>query len=145
MQIQKSFIFLYGTLMRCFGILELFDPAEKKFEFIGEGFVYGKLYDLGVYPAILLGGESKVFGEVFLVKDLTALAELDFYEGFNPEEIEESLYVRRITQVYLNNRTLDCWIYEYNLNLDDARLIESGDYKSWRLKICEKVLEEEIH
>lgn len=140
---QKSFIFFYGTLMRCFGALKAFDPAEKKFEFIGEGFVYGKLYDLGAYPAVILGGETKVFGEIFRVKDLTALAELDFYEGFNPEEIEESLYVRRITQAYLKDRILNCWIYEYNQSLDDARLIESGDYKSWRLQIYEKILEEE--
>jgi gamma-glutamylcyclotransferase (GGCT)/AIG2-like uncharacterized protein YtfP len=125
-----DYIFFYGTLMRDFASPDL---EIHKLEFIGEGFVYGKLYDLGAYPGVILSDsqENKVFGEIFRLPDGKELARFDEYEGFCIDNSKESLFTRKITTAYLQDRKLNCWIYEYNWNVDFAELIESGDYKEY--------------
>lgn len=101
----------------------------KKLKFVGEGFVYGKLYDLGEYPAAVLGNSGKIFGRVYkLPNDEKILQEFDEYEGFCPQNVAKSLYLRKKTKIYLSDRNLSCWIYEYNQDLSNMPVIESGNY-----------------
>jgi len=125
-----DYIFFYGTLMQEFAPPEL---EIHKLEFIGEGFVYGKLYDLGAYPGVILSdsSENKVFGEIFRLPSEQELEKFDQYEGFYLNDPEKSLFVRKIVPAYLHDRKLDCWIYEYNWEIEFAELIESGNFKEY--------------
>jgi len=100
---MSEIIYVYGTLR----------PGE------GELFkVKGLLYDMGWYPAILLGGSKDVICEKIVVNDI---ARVDAYEGYSHSYPEESLYIRE--------PHLDGWIYRYNQKLSFAnRIIRSGDY-----------------
>lgn len=98
-------IYVYGTLR----------PGEP-----GTVQIPGKLYDLGWFPGIILGGDTFVTCERIEVEDLDAV---DAYEGYNPKFTIESLYIRR--------PILDGWIYEYNKGVEGRRVINSGDWLSY--------------
>jgi len=72
-------IFVYGTLKRGQRQdLANYIPAPV---YLGEGWVYGKLYDLGHCPALVLDDTAgQVFGEVWEL-DSTLFAALDRYEA----------------------------------------------------------------
>lgn len=89
--------------------------------------VPGKLYDLGWYPGIVLGGDRFVTCERITVSD-QRLAELDRYEGYDPQFPESSLYLRQ--------KFGGDWIYVYNHSVEGHALIESGD---WQQHTQEKV------
>src|SRR2546423_9138118 len=65
---------------------------------VGEAEVSGRLYDLGEYPGAVLDPSSptKVSGLLYeLPDDQSILRALDLYEGFNPNNLENSLFVRK--------------------------------------------------
>lgn len=127
---MKQYLFVYGTLRKGLAPLEIAETVEK-LKFVGEGFIYGSLYDLGEYPAALLGASDKVFGEIFeLPDDKRVLQKLDEYEGFYPNSREKSLYVRKRTTAYVGNEKLRTWIYESNQDLSNFPIIESGNYSN---------------
>lgn len=99
---------------------------------IGVASVPGRLYDLGDYPGAVLDPDcnTKIIGEVFqLPDDGAALAALDAYEGIDPENPDDSLFVRREAEITLEGgANLNCWIYVYNRQVASATLITSGDY-----------------
>lgn len=124
----NQYLFIYGTLLPDIAPDEIADTA-KKLEIIGEGFVQGKLYDLGDYPAAVLNVRGKIFGRVYKLPDNeNILPELDEYEGYYPKKLSKSLYIRKKTKAYLDGRTLPCWIYEYNRDITNAPTIESGNF-----------------
>ena len=86
-------VFVYGTLMSGLKREEaLFDS-----HFLGSGYIYGNLYDLGNYPG-LKDGHSKVFGELYEI-NLSTLEYLDQIEGYFVDQPENSLYIRRAITV----------------------------------------------
>jgi gamma-glutamylcyclotransferase (GGCT)/AIG2-like uncharacterized protein YtfP len=124
-------LFVCGTLRSGFVPEEaaaLMDRTSK----VGEASVRGRLYDLGEFPAAILDPDldTKIIGEVYrLPDDDTTLAELDAYEGIDPQASGDSMFVRRRAEVTLDNgETLECWIYVYNWQIGSATLITSGDY-----------------
>lgn len=96
----------------------------------GRGFIGAALYDLGIYPAAIPAGDSRVHGEVHRMLDAEAvLATLDEIEGYRPERPDASLYRREETSVTLaDGRVAAAWVYFYNAPLGRAQRIESGDY-----------------
>jgi gamma-glutamylcyclotransferase (GGCT)/AIG2-like uncharacterized protein YtfP len=128
---MSGYLFAYGTLQR--GLApEYLLPVVSQLVAVGEGSVAGLLYDLGEYPGMVLDGESgmKVFGTVFVLPDEDwILAALDGYEGFYPDSVESSLFVRELHPVELmDGRRLDCWVYVYNLETDDLQVLASGRF-----------------
>src|SRR5262245_60236003 len=99
---------------------------------IGAGSVPGRLYDLGDFPGAVLdpGCDAKVIGEVFqLPDDGAALAALDAYEGIDPQDQGDCMFVRREAEITLEDGgALRCWIYVYNREVASSTLIASGDY-----------------
>ena len=93
---------------------------------------HASLYDLGLYPAAVPDEESRVWGEVFELKDPTAVLEaLDEIEGYSADHPDTSLYVRRRVPVHLDDdTTAEAWVYFYNAPLGRATRIRSGDYLS---------------
>ena len=90
-------LFVYGTLRtggRADGFL-------RGCEHVGGATVEGALYDMGAYPALVLGGEGRVEGEVWRCP-AAVLSRLDEYEG-----VPEGLYHR----VRVDAGGVECWTY----------------------------------
>lgn len=89
---------------------------------MGEGTVRGTLYDVGAYPALLLGGEGEVEGEVWRCP-VSLLGVLDRYEG-----TEEGLF-RRVA-VEVGGRA--CWVYaagpKLGPRLRSDAVVETGSW-----------------
>jgi len=124
-------LFVYGSLRSGFN-----HPAyayiSNHFELVGSARVKGKLYDLGSYPAALpTNEESYIVGELYRLKESMefswAIAQVDDYEGVHPEPGETAHYVRKITEVFIEDRTTSAWIYWYNNDVSGKPQIASGD------------------
>ena len=106
--------------------------AVERLRPVGEGSARGVLYDLGEYPGTRMdaAAQSRIFGTVFeLPDDPSVLRALDRYEGFNPEAVEDSLFVRKNQMIELvDGRKIECWIYVYNFEPVGARVIVDGRY-----------------
>jgi gamma-glutamylcyclotransferase (GGCT)/AIG2-like uncharacterized protein YtfP len=112
---------VYGTLKEGCSNHELLDDAE----FIGEDWLFDfTLYDLGPYPAIKRGNSDGVFVEVYRITK-SQLYRLDQLEGYFYSRPEESLYIRVKTESSYG----DSWIYLYNKDVDQKRIITSGYWK----------------
>ena len=121
--------FFYGTLMTGFDRRRRLG-MDSRMSFRGRGWIEGALFDLGLYPAAIPAAGHKVHGEVFELTDPHAvLPALDEVEGYRPDAVDTSLYVRRKATVYLDDDTAaEAWVYFYNAPLGAAPSIDSGDY-----------------
>src|ERR1700761_1601522 len=75
--------FAYGTLQPGLAPPEI-APALEKLLPIGEGFLFGKLYDLGRYPGAVIDPASAwlIYGTIYeLPPNEDLLTKLDAYEG----------------------------------------------------------------
>jgi gamma-glutamylcyclotransferase (GGCT)/AIG2-like uncharacterized protein YtfP len=100
----------------------------------GTGWMRGRLFDTGSYPAAVLTDdpEEQVHGELYRVVGNSAgelLELLDRYEGYLPEAPERSLFLRQRTRVTRQDgEPVPAWVYSYNGATDRLRRIMSGDY-----------------
>lgn len=122
-------VFVYGTLRR--GDVRDINRLLPTPHFIGTGQVAGRLYHLGRYPGIVLGGEALVVGEVYAISaELERL--LDEIEEVWPEPTGE--YTKREVRVRVTTTTgeadeLSCLLYEITAERTKGKLlIESGDW-----------------
>ncbi len=102
-------LFVYGTLKKGKGnhdrILSGYDIK------ITPAWTYGKLYDLGWYPA-LTQGNNKVYGELIEFDDPEILMKIDWLEGFRRKDSPSNFYDRVKTTVFINSKTpVIAWIY----------------------------------
>jgi gamma-glutamylcyclotransferase (GGCT)/AIG2-like uncharacterized protein YtfP len=132
---MSAHLFAYGTLQHGLAPGEIAAVVEK-LRTVGPGFIAGTLYDLGEYPGAVLdpGSARKIHGTIFeLPEDADLLRQLDVYEGFNPENSDQSLFVRTMQRVTLTTGgELSCWVYAYNRSPAGARIVESGIYTKKR-------------
>jgi gamma-glutamylcyclotransferase (GGCT)/AIG2-like uncharacterized protein YtfP len=126
---MADLVFFYGTLMTPFNRTAQLH-IDQHLMFRGRGTIAAALFDLGIYPAAVPDGDSRVCGEVYeLINQRIVLDALDELEGYRPGEPESSLYMRALTPVTLEDgSTVDAWAYFYNAPLGRAERIESGDY-----------------
>jgi gamma-glutamylcyclotransferase (GGCT)/AIG2-like uncharacterized protein YtfP len=122
-------VFFYGTLRTGFNRTTR-AGIDSLLKFTGRGWINGKLFDLGIYPAAVPATDARVRGEVFEITDPPqVLAALDRIEGHRPAEPERSLYNRvRVSATLDDGRTEEVWVYFYNAPLGRAPRITSGDY-----------------
>ncbi len=94
-------LFVYDTLQKSFPHHILISKAK----FVGKGYIYGELYDLGVdFPAVTIESLSyrqRVFGEVYDVLE-NLIDDIDEFEGYYPDKEENSIYLRKEVQVHLS-------------------------------------------
>lgn len=132
---MPDFLFVYGTLHPTLAPREL-SGIVKGLRQVGRGWLSGRLYDLGEYPGAVLEASSqfKIVGDVFELRDDPALLKaLDDYEGFIPDDLAASLFVRIKVPVTLSNHDqIECWIYVYNHHTSSATFIADGDYLKWK-------------
>jgi gamma-glutamylcyclotransferase (GGCT)/AIG2-like uncharacterized protein YtfP len=128
---MKDYLFAYGTLAGTHPPQEI-ATTVKRLKYIGDGFIFGRLYDLGDYPGAVLESEThnKVFGKIFeLSPDRTLLKRLDRYEGFDPHRPAGSLFIRRRATISRPDRSpLTGWVYEYNGSVNSQAVIKGGQY-----------------
>jgi gamma-glutamylcyclotransferase (GGCT)/AIG2-like uncharacterized protein YtfP len=124
---MSDYLFAYGTLQPGLAPAEI-APAVEKLRPMGEAFAYGKLYDLGAYPAAVFDAASAwiIYGTVYeLPEDAEILRRLDAYEG--PE------YVRIEQLVTLTaGGVVSCWVYHFQGRPGEERFIESGRWAKKR-------------
>ncbi len=122
-------VFFYGTLRTGFNRTTR-AGIDALLQFVGRGWIQGKLFDLGIYPAAVPASDARVRGEVFEMTDPpTVLAALDRIEGYRSSEPERSLYTRaHVAATMDDGRTEEVWVYFYNAPLGQAPRIASGDY-----------------
>ncbi len=109
-------IFVYGTLLRSEPNHGLLAGAF----FIGRATTHAayRLYDLGLWPALVEGGETAVLGECYAV-DSALLSRLDAFE-----EVPH-LYVRKRISLR-NGPAAEAWFYRGKVS--NAPLIDTGDW-----------------
>jgi gamma-glutamylcyclotransferase (GGCT)/AIG2-like uncharacterized protein YtfP len=126
-------LFVYGTLLpEC--NLSISTQFLEDAEFLGHGYVFAKLYDLGDYPAMVLDitYEHKVFGQIYrLHSPKKTLALLDDYEYINPSFPEDNEYIRAVVKVNSREREMNAYAYLYTKDVLPLKKIPSGDYLSY--------------
>jgi gamma-glutamylcyclotransferase (GGCT)/AIG2-like uncharacterized protein YtfP len=161
--VKCDLIFVYGTLRPGFDAYPLLQKPGA--HYVGKGSVCGELVELSSFPGALKPGRTgageasegeadesgsssrqmssadghpryRVIGDIFrLLSPARAFKLLDRYEGFRPALPGESLFIRELTEVRLENgNRVTAWIYWLNRLPKRARRIRSGDYsdKTWR-------------
>jgi len=125
--LRSKYIFVYGTLRR--------DCKDSKFnlissfvEFVGKGRVKGKLYKISWYPALILDGNSYVFGEAYRINDEKIFDILDEYEGCAKKDKKPYEYRRDLVKVKVDKRYITAWCYIYNWNIKNKKVILSGNW-----------------
>lgn len=98
--------------------------------FIGEGWMTGRLVDLGRYPG-MLDGNGNVMGEIYRLDDIAASLEaLDDLEEFDPADPDNSLYLRVVRDVRCDDGSItSAWVYLYNRDTANAPAVKSGDWR----------------
>jgi gamma-glutamylcyclotransferase (GGCT)/AIG2-like uncharacterized protein YtfP len=124
-------LFVYGSLRSGFQS-PAYEYISRYFTLIGEGRVRGRLHDLGEYPAAKpTEDEAWIVGELYHViheNELDwALAQLDDYEGVNPDYEEEQQYYRDQALVSFEGNQVPAWIYWYRGDVSGKPVVPSGD------------------
>jgi len=95
-------IFVYGTLEKTEFFIDLISAGEIRY--VGSGKIRAKLYDLGEYPGAVEHKESYVYGRVYEAQNIDKVLPLfDKYEEFYPDNLESSLFVRKVVRVTMEN------------------------------------------
>ena len=123
----NSLLFVYGTLMR--GEKNHRQLAAHQVRFLGEGRIRGRLFRIkgASYPgAAPTASHRYVRGELYeLTSPDKALKKLDKFEG-----IDEGLFVRKLTYVWIGRQKTKAWTYFYPGRRDKAALISSGRFRA---------------
>ncbi len=110
-------LFVYGTLHPDHTPDEI-RASVAQLSLIGSGTVTGELLDLGEYPGLITNGaRNTVPGTLFALPDAPeVLRALDAYEGFNPDDVDGSLFRREPITVTMDGGHEEThWIYLYSL------------------------------
>lgn len=135
---KTASIFVYGTLRPAYKPNPVYNAISKYIEKIIPAKVQGKIYLIeNSFPAFVetRNVEDWVYGDILkLIDENEVFNVLDVYEEFDSNNIEQSLYIRKIIKCLLlsNNEIYESQIYVYNKQVDDASLISSGDFLSFQ-------------
>lgn len=97
--------------------------------FVGDARIHGRLYLIADYPGLVLDDNAGwVVGELYRLRDLAVLEDLDEYEGATAG-VPEPEYRRVQREVDLiRAESCPAWIYEYCGPLQARPRILSGDF-----------------
>jgi gamma-glutamylcyclotransferase (GGCT)/AIG2-like uncharacterized protein YtfP len=121
-------LFVYGSLMQGLPAHHLVagSPGAAK---LGPAWIEGRLLDLGEYPgAVLDGGTGRIAGELWELP-ASRLPELDAYEGYAPDDLAGSLFVRRRVNVHRDEQAIRAWTYVVKAPPSGAGTIPGGDWR----------------
>lgn len=118
-------LFVYGTLLaraRPPECVALMAGAEL----LGTASLRGHLYRVGSYPALVAAAVGReIHGELYWLRSLAQLVDIDVYEGIMPAGEGEPEYVRRLLSVRgPTGQAISAWVYLYNLPVCGLESIE---------------------
>lgn len=120
-------VFVYGTLRRGGSNHFRMDGAD----FVGGGNIAGKIFRIDWYPALVLGGENSVMGELYRV-NTDHLRALDVFEGIVPGEGESREYRRVQVAVTMGSGEMEsAWVWEWIGDLSSAVALDTGNWLAY--------------
>src|SRR5262249_6524374 len=129
-QTQPRHLFVYGTLMR--GSRSPYAKLLRaRAQFLGEGWVPGRLFHLGRFPGAIFDESSttKVRGEVYRLGVPKLLAALDAYEGCAEGMGEVALFRRQRVEARLTQGgVVAAWAYAFARGTGGRIPIPSGRF-----------------
>ena len=135
MEQTVDYLFVYGTLLDEDN--EFAKHLKDNCTFHDDGRFKGRLYDIGEYPGAIADSNyhSYVYGSIFTINNITkVLKYIDDYEGYGDEQDQPNLFIRQLMGIEATNGIINCWVYLYNLPVDGFKLIESGNYLTYKNK-----------
>ena len=149
---HKVKFFFYGTLMDYVHTNAMIETESERASALGV------LYDLGPFPGALFDtGQvtNIVYGRMLTFTAPNAnlakgiLHQFDGYEGYDPDDLEHSLYIRKTVEVLVGGTKHECQTYQFNQFGEDpetqAVYVSSGNWKKFKEQLKEKSDEEEIY
>jgi len=119
-------LFVYGSLKQGFpNHNRIFVGTDIK---ITPAWTYGKLYDLGYFPA-LTDGNNKVYGELIEFDNPEILQRVDYLEGFRGDNHPHNYYERRMVDVFVGGNKVKAWVYvlsDEQVKRYDGNIINNG-------------------
>jgi gamma-glutamylcyclotransferase (GGCT)/AIG2-like uncharacterized protein YtfP len=129
---SEEFLFVYGSLRKAVVRGAMKNILIKHCEYISDGMLQGKLYDIAGYPGAIQSENTndKVYGEVYrIVRKHPLLIRLDEFEGCTEKFPRPHEYTRKKLLIsLLTGNDLSAWVYIFNQSIVHRRHIESGDY-----------------
>ena len=124
MENSVNHVIFYGTL--CEIDVRKALKINDSLQFVSICSVRGSLYNLGDYPGLKLNSNLKITAQLYLIKNPSCIHILDDYEEYNPNNLKDSLYIRKTIEL----PEFNClsWIYEYNQIVSPKQLIVSGNW-----------------
>jgi gamma-glutamylcyclotransferase (GGCT)/AIG2-like uncharacterized protein YtfP len=115
----RDLLAVYGTLRRR-SIFPKLPGAVPRLYFVGYGRIRGRLFWQRTFPALI---EDRGIARVELVRidDPKVWPYLDSYEGFDPTNLQCSLFIRK--KVLLLNPQLIAWAYFLNQGIPRGSLL----------------------
>lgn len=126
LQPGERLFFVYGTLRaRGSNDIRLLSPPPR---FMAPGRVRARLYHLGLYPGLVLGGDGWVHGEVYAVPPALEVV-LDAIEEVWPQRSGEYLKREALVRLDAPQTPLRCLLYELHPALARGRApMACGDW-----------------
>jgi len=128
------YLFAYGTLCSFFTNPFAF-RLKAEGSLITKGFVQGRLFDLGDYPAVIessASDQSIVWGEIYRISR-TSFSWIDSYEGMVSPGNPLNEYNRKQVDAIADKEVYKVWVYFYNHGTENFSEISGGDYISYLL------------
>lgn len=124
-----NLLFIYGTLLDKNNEYALY--LKNSSRLYSHGKLKGKLYDIVEYPGAVLSdeGDEYIYGRILeLNAPGKVLPVIDDYEGFGDDQPQPNEFIRVLTKVETGLGLLNCWVYLYNLSIEELPQIKSGRY-----------------
>lgn len=148
---HKVKFFFYGTLMDYIHPNGMIETESE------HASALGILYDLGPFPGALF--DTGQFANIVYGRMLTftapnaniakgVLHQFDSYEGYDQDDLENSLYIRKTIEVLVNGEKHECQAYQFNQLKNEmeghAVYVPSGNWKNFKEQLKEQSDEEDI-
>ena len=121
-------LFVYGTLKKGYHNNYLL----KNSEYMGKAITTGKMYNVGKFPAVT-SGKDIIKGELYKIDQFT-LNNIDYLEGYNKDNIIESLYIRKEISVIHNRKIIKAYGYIWNSSITGLTYISNGIFLNKKRK-----------
>jgi len=116
------YIAFYGTLRQS-GHTPAHPLIREHLVYEGTCLIPGDLYDLGRLPGYE-PGDGEVKGELYKLKDMQILPELDAYEAVDNKKPSAPGYSRQL--VHLKEPSVRAWVYAYDGPVNGKKTVTSG-------------------
>lgn len=125
-------LFVYGTLLSNIPS-SMSKFLRRRATLIGKATTPGSLFDLGMYPGFVAGGDGQVTGELYRIhpeNEAQTMEMLDAYESVTGEPDDQYRRLEITVQVG-GGGSFQAQTYEYKGKTEGLTLIPRGDYPTY--------------